>query len=74
MSCAAVLGGTCTLIGTGSKPVVRRFLLGRRLKEFFFVGLALVGIPMRIVGVPLLSFVLDRLPPDGWRVFDVPEK
>ncbi|MCZ6776666.1 MAG: SLC13 family permease, partial [Ignavibacteria bacterium] len=64
LSYAAILGGTCTLIGTSSNLVVHGFLLERGLGGFSFFELAVVGVPITIVGILALSFVLHRLLPN----------
>jgi di/tricarboxylate transporter len=64
LSYAAILGGTCTLIGTSSNLVVHGFLLERGLGGFSFFELAVVGVPIMIVGILSLSFVFHRLLPN----------
>jgi di/tricarboxylate transporter len=50
ISYAAVLGGTCTLIGTSTNLVVNGILVERGLPAFGMFEIAWVGLPATIVG------------------------
>jgi di/tricarboxylate transporter len=56
LSYAAILGGTCTLIGTSTNLVIHGFLINRGYEGFSFFELALVGVPVAVIGILLVSF------------------
>lgn len=61
LSFATLLGGTCSLIGTPANMVVsglREEALGA---PFSFFALAAIGLPVTLVGVPLLVLIGPRL-------------
>jgi di/tricarboxylate transporter len=64
LSYAAILGGTCTLIGTSTNLVIHGFLINRGYEGFSFFELALVGVPVAVIGILLVSFFLYKLLPE----------
>ncbi len=64
LSYAAVLGGTCTLIGTSTNLVVHGLLLENGYKGFSFFEITQVGIPVAILGILFVVFIGKRLLPD----------
>jgi di/tricarboxylate transporter len=64
MSYAAILGGTCTLIGTSTNLVIDGMLQSQLGVNLGLFELAWVGIPLLIVGGIYLVFFASRLLPD----------
>ncbi len=64
ISFAAILGGTCTLIGTSTNLVIHGMLISRGYDGFSFFELALVGVPVTIFGILVISFYLHKFLPD----------
>jgi di/tricarboxylate transporter len=64
LSFAAVLGGTCTLIGTSTNLVVNGILLDRGDPGIRMFELAWVGVPTAVIGAVYLALVGRRLLPD----------
>jgi di/tricarboxylate transporter len=64
LSYATILGGTITIIGTSTNLVVHGLLIDEGFVGFSFFQLALVGIPITIVGLTYLFFFSSRLLPD----------
>lgn len=64
LSYAAILGGTCTLIGTSTNLVVDGLLQSERGVQLAMFELAWVGVPLVIVGGGFLYWFADRLLPD----------
>lgn len=65
LSYAAILGGTCTLIGTSTNLVVHGFLINRGYAGFSFFELALVGVPVAAAGILFLGFFLVKYLPEN---------
>lgn len=61
---AAILGGTCTAIGTSSNLVVSAALVAHGLPELGMFELSAVGVPTATVGVIYLTTLAKRLLPD----------
>ncbi len=64
LSYAAILGGTCTLIGTSTNLVVDGLLRSQLGLHLGIFDMAWVGIPVLIVGGLYLILFADRLLPD----------
>lgn len=64
LSYAAILGGTCTLIGTSTNLVVDGMLQSQLGVHLGLFELAWVGVPMLIIGGLFLVFFAPRLLPD----------
>ena len=64
LSYAAVLGGTCTLIGTSTNLVVQGLLLGSHLPAMGMFTLTPVGVPIAVAGLLLILLVSQLLLPD----------
>src|SRR5690554_1717272 len=64
LSYAAILGGTCTLIGTSTNLVVDGMLQSQLGIALGIFDLALVGVPLLIVGGAFLVLIGHRLLPD----------
>ncbi len=63
LSYAAVLGGTCTLIGTSTNLVVNGVMSSRGLPGFSMFELAWLGVPATVLGAVYLAFVGKHLLP-----------
>lgn len=64
LSYAAILGGTCTLIGTSTNLVIDGMLQSSRGVHLGLFELAWVGVPLLIVGGSFLVLFASRLLPD----------
>ncbi len=64
LSYAAVLGGTCTLIGTSTNFVIDGALRAEKMPGLGMWELAWIGVPVTIVGLIYLATVGQRLLPD----------
>jgi di/tricarboxylate transporter len=64
LSYFAVLGGTCTLIGTSTNLVVAGLAAEAGLPEISLFEMTPVGIPYALVGLAFLYFFGDRLLPN----------
>ena len=64
LSYAAILGGTCTLIGTSTNLVVQGLLVKSGLRPMGFFEIGLVGLPCALLGAAYLLTIGRRLLPD----------
>tara|TARA_A100001391_G_scaffold160_1_gene300 strand:+ start:12117 stop:13898 length:1782 start_codon:yes stop_codon:yes gene_type:complete len=64
LSYAAILGGTCTLIGTSTNLVVDGMMQRRGLDGFHIFDLAWVGVPLLLAGSVFLLLLGRRLLPN----------
>jgi di/tricarboxylate transporter len=64
LSFAAILGGTCTLIGTSTNLVVNGMLINATGSGFKLFDLAPIGIPIAIAGLITIVLASRRLLPD----------
>lgn len=70
LSYAAILGGTCTLIGTSTNLVVDGLLQSQKDVSLGMFELAWVGVPVLFVGGSFLWLLADRLLPDRQGVLE----
>ncbi|MCB1314443.1 MAG: SLC13 family permease [Leptospiraceae bacterium] len=64
LSFLAILGGTCTLIGTSTNLVVHGLMIEYDLKRMKLFEIGQVGLPYAIVGYLYLTFIGRKLIPD----------
>lgn len=64
LSYAAILGGTCTLIGTSTNLIVNGMLISEKGMHLSMFEPAMVGVPIAIVGFFYLLFFSRKLLPD----------
>ena len=70
LSYAAILGGTCSLIGTSTNLVVNGLLLEQTPIRFNLFEIAWVGLPCAVVGIAFIVLVGRWLLPDRSSVMD----
>jgi di/tricarboxylate transporter len=64
LSYAAILGGSCTLVGTSTNLIVNGLLLAEdELRSLGFGELALIGIPSALIGIAYVLLMTPRLLP-----------
>ncbi len=63
LSYAAILGGTCTLIGTSTNLVVHGLMLENGLEGFALFEISKVGLPITLLGISLIAFLGYKLLP-----------
>ena len=64
LSYLAILGGTCTLLGTSTNLVINGLLLDAGLAPMSLFELTPIGIPYAFIGMAYLYFIGPRLLPD----------
>lgn len=64
LSYSAMLGGTCTLVGTSTTLVVHGLLIERRGTGLGFFEIALVGLPTAAIGLAFIVLTARWLLPD----------
>ncbi|MCK4763617.1 MAG: SLC13 family permease [Candidatus Aminicenantes bacterium] len=64
LSYAAILGGTCTLIGTSTNLVVHGLMLEKGLPGMGFFEISKIGVPLATLGLLFIIFVGHKLLPD----------
>jgi len=64
LSYAAILGGTCTLIGTSTNLVVNGLMIDAGLPSMSMFEIAKIGVPSAVVGMAFLLLIGPRLLPD----------
>ncbi|WP_207064084.1 SLC13 family permease [Motiliproteus sp. SC1-56] len=74
LSYAAILGGTCSLIGTSTNLVVDGLLRTHSGIELGLFDIALIGFPLLLVGAVYLYLSGDRLLPDRQSMVEQLEK
>jgi len=64
LSYAAILGGTCTLIGTSTNLVVHGLMIETGIGGMSFFEISKIGIPLMFIGVLVVSIFGHRFLPD----------
>ncbi|MBN2105295.1 SLC13 family permease [bacterium] len=64
ISYAAILGGTCTLIGTSTNLIVHGMLLERNMPGLGFFEITQIGLPVTLAGLLFLALYGYRLLPE----------
>jgi di/tricarboxylate transporter len=64
LSYAAILGGTCTLIGTSTNLVVHGLMIESGVGGMSFFEISRVGVPLMFIGILCVSLFGHRLLPD----------
>ena len=64
LSYAAILGGTCTLIGTSTNLVVHGLMIETGIGGMSFFEISKIGIPLMFIGVLVVSIFSHRFLPD----------
>jgi di/tricarboxylate transporter len=64
LSYLAILGGTCTLIGTSTNLVVNGLMIDANLKGMHLFEITAIGLPYALIGVAYLVLIAPRLLPD----------
>ena len=74
LSYAAILGGTCTLIGTSTNLIVNGLLISEKQMHLNMFDPAFIGIPISIVGFIYLMIIGRHLLPDATSSYSSFEK
>lgn len=64
LSYAAILGGTCTLIGTSTNLIIHGMLLDKGLPGLSFFEITQIGLPVTLITLVFLALMGDTLLPD----------
>ena len=64
LSYAAILGGTCTLIGTSTNLVVHGLMIESGMGGMSFFEISKIGVPVAIIGILLIAAIGHRILPD----------
>jgi len=64
LSYAAILGGTCTLIGTSTNLVIQGLMIENGIGGMSFFEISKIGVPVTIIGVLLIAVLGHRILPD----------
>ncbi|GAN34569.1 MAG: SLC13 family permease [Candidatus Brocadia sp. AMX2] len=64
LSYAAILGGTCTLIGTSTNLIVHGLMIDSGMKGISFFEISKVGVPLALLGILFISLLGHRLLPN----------
>jgi len=64
LSYAAILGGTCTLIGTSTNLVVHGLMIDSGIRGMSFFEISRVGVPLMFIGIVAVSLFGHRLLPE----------
>ena len=64
LSFAAILGGTCTLIGTSTNLLVNALMIEQGMGSLGMFELAWVGLPVAVVGIGFIVWTSGRLLPN----------
>ncbi|GGF22717.1 sodium:sulfate symporter [Halobacillus andaensis] len=70
LSYASILGGTITLMGTSTNLVIHGLMLDFGMDGFLFFQLAVVGIPITIIGLLYLIFIGPKVLPNHRSLID----
>ncbi len=70
LSYLAILGGTCTLIGTSTNLVVNGLMMQNGLPGLHLFEIGMIGLPYAVVGILYLLLVGQRLLPDRKELFE----
>jgi di/tricarboxylate transporter len=62
LSYLAILGGTCTLIGTSTNLVINGLMINSGLPGMHLFEVGLIGIPYAVIGIAYLALVMRVLP------------
>lgn len=74
LSFAAILGGTCTLIGTSTNLIAHSLLQEHGLRGFSFFELAWLGVPCAVIGLLYIIFISPKITPDRSDIRDEEEE
>ncbi|WP_082232894.1 SLC13 family permease [Halobacillus massiliensis] len=64
LSYASILGGTITLMGTSTNLVIHGLMLDFGMNGFFFFQLAIVGLPITVLGLLYLVYIGPKVLPN----------
>ena len=64
LSYAAILGGTCTLIGTSTNLVVHGLMIENGMGGMSFFEISKIGVPVAIIGIVFIAIIGHRILPN----------